>query len=632
MIRSLLFLFVFAAFGFQAQAAECRRIGSYCADTTASKYISGVWVAVETVGGCWQYNDTYECAEPNSVNYCGAIAATPGCNKTSEVCSTTVFNGTCQMYTETYRCGNSMTPPAGTVQLNNSYTITYDNVDTTPCASYSSNPSCQLSAKTCTEGPSTKNINGLDVYKDCWQWKEDYNCLVSDSKDFCMPLKTAGCTQTSETCTNTAFTGECIEKDFQYRCGDLSTPPAGTVLLNTTYTIVKDELNQSQCTPLDTNPNCILSSSVCTDGPSTKNISGLDVYKDCWNWAKTYACATPDQGDNCAELNGNPACTKTGSNCVPDTTLPGGQCGLTEHLYKCVTAPEKTNTITDCSGQKFCMNGRCFDTGYDPDADFGKAVGNMEAFREAANYSIFKGEADKCTNTLLAKCCKTKSGGEQGNNNYIANQLGAGVLRAGVESVKTWGSKYIFEGLMNSGSAVMKEMAWAGLSSGAIPTTGTFSVMGAEFSAGGGSISFVGFDPTSLVIAVAIFIVMEMMQCDDSEIPLMLKRQQNLCHKVGNYCASKVLGACVSKAEGWCCFPSVLARIVNVQGRAQLGKDFGDPKSPDCSGFTIQELERLRFDDMDLSEFIDQITARVTTNTYAVDRIQQRATSYYGQP
>ena len=37
-------------------------------------------------------------------------------------------------------------------------------------------PYCALSSQTCVEPAGTRNINGLDVYKDCWKWEKEYNC------------------------------------------------------------------------------------------------------------------------------------------------------------------------------------------------------------------------------------------------------------------------------------------------------------------------------------------------------------------------------------------------------------------------------------------------------------------------
>ncbi len=616
-----------------AWAGDCRRTAATCVDATPCKNISGYNVCLANIGiSCWKYEDTYECVKPDTVDYCAAIAATPGCNVTNSVCQSTAFNGTCLDYKKTYRCGNPITPAAGVVQLENSYTIVYDQVNTAPCASYSSNPSCQLSSKVCIDGPATKNINGLDVYKACWQWKEDYNCIVSNPKDYCEPLKQAGCNKQSEVCTKTAFTGECIEKKFNYICEEEAGDPLPTnvVYLDTTYTIVSDTTNNEMCDAFDNNPNCTLSSSTCIDGPGTKNINGLDVYKDCWQWKKDYSCAATELTSTCQELQNNPNCTETGSVCVD--TLPSGACGLLEHQYKCTVSSATTTTQTNCGLQTFCIDGSCFDTGYSPDGDFGLAITNMEAMREAASYGLFVGEEEECHSNMLVNCCKSSGGGEGGRNDVVASTLGTTALKVGAEEVYIWGSRYIFEGLMNSGSSILAEYAMGALGSGALGMTGTFTVWGAQFSVAAEGIAFVGFDPWSLAISIAIYFIMQMMECEDEEQALAMKRGQGLCHKVGSYCASKVLGACVTKKEGWCCFPSKLGRIVNEQGRAQIGKSWGDAEDPDCSGFTAEQLALLKFDEMDLSEFIADIVPSTKTSNYAIDRLTSQAASYYATP
>ena len=607
-------------------AATCQKTGEVCVDGPGSKNIGGTMI----YRACWDYQATYNCVDPNPIDYCAAIANTPGCNLVSSVCNGTAFNGTCLSYTKTYHCGNSVTVGTGVVQLGNNYTIVSDTIDTSPCASYSSNPSCQLSSKTCVDGPSTKNINGLDVYKDCWQWKEDYNCVVSNPADYCMPLKQAGCTQQSDTCTNVAFTGTCIEKQFTYLCGSQITPlPTNVQYLSTSYTIVTDQTDPSQCATLDNNPNCTVASQTCVEGPETRNINGLDVYKDCWAWKKDYTCASTTLTSTCDDLKNNPLCSETGSTCVD--TLPGGQCGLLEHQYKCADAPANTTTQTDCGIQTFCVNGQCFDTGHPADGDFAATITQMELAREATNYNIFKGESQFCHNKLLKNCCKAVGGGEGGRNDVISQAIGSFVLKAGAEEIYVWGSKYIFEGLMNTGSEMLQEYAMSALADGTLSMSGTFSVWGAEFAVSTeGGIAFVGFDPWSLVIAIVIYIIMDMMSCDQDDQILGMKRGQGLCHQVGSWCSSKILGACVEKKEGWCCFPSKLGRIVNEQGRPQIGKSWGSAQNPDCSGFTLEELKLLRFDEMDLSEFFNSVQPDPKTNNFAVDRLQQKAASYYG--
>jgi hypothetical protein len=87
------------------------------------------------------------------------------------------------------------------------------------------------------------------------------------------------------------------------------------------------------------------------------------------------------------------------------------------------------------------------------------------------------------------------------------------------------------------------------------------------------------------------------------------------CHYLGDYCAERIpLAGCVQKKKTFCCFSSPLARIIQEQGRPQLGKGWGDPKSPDCSGFTVDEFQKLDFSKIDFSEWVNMIVSQETSN------------------
>ncbi|MCH7494253.1 conjugal transfer protein TraN, partial [bacterium] len=136
-----------------------------------------------------------------------------------------------------------------------------------------------------------------------------------------------------------------------------------------------------------------------------------------------------------------------------------------------------------------------------------------------------------------------------------------------------------------------------------------------------------------VAIAVVIYIVMSMSSCNEEEGKLAMKEGAGLCHKVGTWCSSciRVFGKCVACIEhttGKCCFNSKLARIVNEQGRVQVGKGWGSGKNPDCSGFTIAQLQRLDFAAMDLTEFYASIgmnPLRIESELpgYVSDRLQE---------
>ena len=82
------------------------------------------------------------------------------------------------------------------------------------------------------------------------------------------------------------------------------------------------------------------------------------------------------------------------------------------------------------------------------------------------------------------------------------------------------------------------------------------------------------------------------------------------CVYVGTYCAEKVLGVCLRKKSNFCCFGTKLARVIHEQGRLQLRMTFGDAEHPQCRGFTLEELTRLDFDKIDLSELLSDLYSR----------------------
>jgi len=106
--------------------------------------------------------------------------------------------------------------------------------------------------------------------------------------------------------------------------------------------------------------------------------------------------------------------------------------------------------------------------------------------------------------------------------------------------------------------------------------------------------------------------------CKESEKQLAALRSwgklDGQCHYVGSYCAVKVFGVCLQKKKTYCCFNSVLARIVQEQGRQQLGIDWGSPKFPNCRGFTPEEFQRIDFSKIDFSEWYEDLQKRIKEN------------------
>ena len=119
--------------------------------------------------------------------------------------------------------------------------------------------------------------------------------------------------------------------------------------------------------------------------------------------------------------------------------------------------------------------------------------------------------------------------------------------------------------------------------------------------------------------------------CNSEDRDVDKRDDAGLCHYVGTYCSSKVLGICTTKKQSYCCYGSKLVRILNEQGKAQLGMQWGTPKTPDCEGFLIAQFQQLDLSRMDFSEvyaeFVD--AAKLPDEIEMSLQIQEKIENYY---
>ena len=91
--------------------------------------------------------------------------------------------------------------------------------------------------------------------------------------------------------------------------------------------------------------------------------------------------------------------------------------------------------------------------------------------------------------------------------------------------------------------------------------------------------------------------------CSASEIELAKERNAGNTHYLGRYCSRRTFfGLCIRHSRAWCVFGSKLGRILQQQGRAQLGIGWSS-----CRGFTVAEIESIDFARLDLSEFTQDL-------------------------
>lgn len=121
--------------------------------------------------------------------------------------------------------------------------------------------------------------------------------------------------------------------------------------------------------------------------------------------------------------------------------------------------------------------------------------------------------------------------------------------------------------------------------------------------------------------------------CSAEDRAVDVKDDAGLCHAVGSYCSTKVLGICVTRKRAYCCFESKLTRILQQQGRPQINKPWDKPKDEQCEGFTVDEFSRLDLSVMDFSEIYADFADAVNfpSEVEASQAIQDRIEAYYNR-
>ena len=449
---------------------------------------------------------------------------------------------------------------------------------------------CVRTGSVCVEGPETRNINGFPNYQPCWRYEDSYTCTAAAGEKSCGPLEsTVGCGQTFIQCMQNGVDGSCISYTKKYTCDkDIKTTQSGGILPNgikelTPTHIIRSGWDETECKAMTGQFSfCKNVQTQCSQGTAEKVINGVKVSFPCWEESRSYECLGQQQ-DTCNELAQNPKCSLQKSNCLNSIN---GECQTGENVYKCMTQEGSSGSSDSCK-----------------DADFAKAMTGLEAGREFAQYfdentlSFFKGDSAECSiklgGALGGDCCKTK-----GDHNAWRD---AAINTAASYALGQLASSYTFTVLTTGASSTVAAMVGGQAITASMSTFG----VGASVSSTG-SIALT-FNPVFFAAAVIMYVVMEWLACEQEDKKTALRNKAGLCQHVGSYCSSKVLGACLEKKQAYCCYVSKLAKLINVQGREQIGRSMGSAESPDCSGFTAQDLDRVDFSKMDLTEFLDEI-------------------------
>ncbi|WIW89937.1 conjugal transfer protein TraN [Sphingobium sp. V4] len=268
--------------------------------------------------------------------------------------------------------------------------------------------------------------------------------------------------------------------------------------------------------------------------------------------------------------------------------------------YACPLGPSYACKAPAIGGTPTCSPNACTDPVSAPIADEPvtddpgvPADGELDATGAClGNIEIFSGRAMRCRppglKTTFSNCCKDKG-------KIVKDGMGGSISSIGTKIAV---AKGVFTGM---------KAAYTAFKAGATAS---------QAASAGANAIIVGIDPTSIAISLAINFMVDFLLsgCDQQDMEVGMLRGSGMCHEVGSYCSSKILGICIQKSRGHCCFNTKLGRIIQEQGRPQLksfnGIGWGTPKNPMCRGFTPEEFQALDFSKMDLSEYYSDIEAR----------------------
>lgn len=124
-------------------------------------------------------------------------------------------------------------------------------------------------------------------------------------------------------------------------------------------------------------------------------------------------------------------------------------------------------------------------------------------------------------------------------------------------------------------------------------------------------------------------------QCSPESKNLAKKRKEKKCIEVGAYCASKFLGLCVIKRTAFCCYDSIVGKLLNQEAKQQLHKNNGTSEHPQCDGLSLEEIHKVDFNKTNFTEFYDQIIVPnirisnidmdIATNSQSVHNIENNS-------
>lgn len=596
---------------------------------------------------CWEAAFEVACPSAENSSACSRLEEA-GCRPAGEKrCEAADEAGTCLRWSAPYVCGAEIAGDGietdGTGEVPDGGT----SVDASDCeakleAAAQSGLSCTEKERTCVVPGRTEIINGSPVELECAEYQVTYACS-STAENGCEALEKLAqdkvCRLEAEPACDAwenadPESGRCLKYRAAYLCSEKPAGPDGTgggpvtapdagggeSLGEVVESTGEDE---NSCSVWEADSRCALISDACTEGPAVKLIDGRYVYRDCWRHERVYACRT-EAVDECAAYAENQNCRLIEETCPEGGgNAEAGACPRPTRVYECTTAGSAAIAGEACDGEA-CIAGVCAPVDSEPDQDFVEAVVGMEIGREAGIYGdvvsgrFFSGEHLTCIDRRGASSCCRIDASAAPSNAAFSLWLDFGA-EAGWQAVKYVGSPYVYDILAysdNTSWLLTKLYGTAG--SGVYNPSFSYWGVTASYSAAEG-LTF-SFSPAGFALAAAMRFWGQWQSCRAEDQRTAMARGAGLCKYVGTTCEKAAGGfGCLESASHFVCFNSKLARIVNEEGRPQVGRGWGAPSNPETLGFTQEELLSLDFSKMDFSEFAADVVKEALAKAGGID-------------
>lgn len=620
---------------------NCRFQHKACVEGAGTRVIDGVSV----YRACWRYEEVYACGSQSNYAGCNPPA---GMAQSGERCIATNASGVCTGVERTYidptggcsryeqnvRCEDQV-PGAGTPSqvIRDVVSDTWDN----GCNALAGNGACVKQGEVVIEGNATKTINGLPVTRNPWTVREDYICSSSSTINSCSPF--TGCIEQSSTCMSRDRAGNCTAYDKTYRCEN-PVNNGGTPI--ETPRDVVGEYWTDPCATNRNDPSCSLTKNEVLIGNETRIINGLSVTRDPWKRRETWTCNRSSAVNTCAPVA---SCALVGQTCAG--TDPNGACSIQLNRYRCenpVTGEKPVETPIDWTGGQMhdntCPsrgNGACKLTGTTctqpgtPRMVNGVLV-TPPCWEETDTYTCeVMGEATN--NCSPPSGCQMKKAVCLDDVPDAQCRSWENVYECKTDTVTNETKNSCQTKFCVGDVCIANEDAGDTDMPDALAALLIAQMAGQDYEK---NLTIFKGESKRCRKAVLGFrncckdsgwgVDMGLTQCSAEEKDLMQAQEAKSAHYIGTYCSQKsFFGICTEKAMRYCTFGGTLAKIVQREGRPQIGKSWGTPSNADCSGFTVEEFQKLDLTNVDFSEFTDDLMNQITTpdTNSTIGRLQQ---------